>query len=218
MFGAEAITDEAVRSAATGSPADCNRVIDALGPQVRAMIIARLAPNAAQFHAVDDLSQQALMAVTEGLQRLEDTTVAGLRSFTSVVVHHKVADFIRQIDPVRSPPAASLDSSFFERSVAGPLRGFLPASSLSPRSAAAQAESVRQVIVALGGMKPDYRSVITFAFYDQLPMVEIAERMEMSRPAVSMLLMRAVRALRRDVTGSGEIHEAGGPEGTSHAR
>ncbi len=41
MFGAWDIVNEAVRSVVAGSPADCDRVIGAPGPQLRAKIVAR---------------------------------------------------------------------------------------------------------------------------------------------------------------------------------
>ncbi len=216
MFGAESITDDIVRAAAGGSSADRERVMEALGLQVRAMVMVRLAPNAAQMTSVDDLSQQALMAVDEGLGRLEAPTVDGLRAFTSGVVQHKVIDFIRSINPGDTPPAKSLDSSFFEKSLAGPLRELIPATGLTPRSAAARAESVREAIVALGALKTEHRDVIALAFFDQLPMEVIANRLEISRPAASMLLMRALKILRRRLTGSSRLQNGGGPSEQDH--
>jgi DNA-directed RNA polymerase specialized sigma24 family protein len=42
------------------------------------------------------------------------------------------------------------------------------------------------------------------AFFDQLPAAVIAREMGISRPAASMLLIRAVKALRRSVRTTGE--------------
>lgn len=51
-------------------------------------------------------------------------------------------------------------------------------------------------MLELGNLKPEHREAITLAFFDQMTTREIAERMGMSRPAASMLLLRAVTALR----------------------
>ena len=96
MFGAASITDETVRAAVRGDACERNKVLEALTSQVRAMITIRLSPTPAQFHAVDDLVQQSLIALSAGLDTLRDARLAALRSFASVVVGRKVADFLRK--------------------------------------------------------------------------------------------------------------------------
>lgn len=206
MFGAEPITDETVRAAVQGDASDRNKVLEALTSQVRAMITIRLSPTPAQFHAVDDLAQQSLIALSEGLDRLRDVRVAALRSFASVVVGRKVADFLRQNNTANTRPVESLDASFPDHSVFAPMRDILPASTLSPRSLAVRADAIRQIVAELGRLRQNQREIITLAFFDQLPVAEIAERLEMSRPAASMLLLRAVKTLRRNITGSSKVH------------
>ena len=57
-------------------------------------------------------------------------------------------------------------------------------------------------MIELGGLKSEYREAITLAFFDQMTTHDIGERMELSRPAASMLLLRAVNALRRSMRGA----------------
>ena len=57
-------------------------------------------------------------------------------------------------------------------------------------------------MIELGGLKSAYREAITLAFFDQMTTRDIAERMELSRPAASMLLLRAGNALRRSMRGA----------------
>lgn len=206
MFGAESITDETVRAAVQGGAPEREKVLAALTSQVRAMITIRLSPTPAQFHAVDDLAQQSLIALSEGLDRLRDARVAALKSFTSVVVGRKVADFLRHNNTGKTRGLDSIDASLPDHTAFGPLREILPASTLSPRSLAVRADAIRQVVAELGRLKSSHREIITLAFFDQLPMNEIAERLEMSRPSASMLLVRAVKALRRNITGSSKVH------------
>ena len=211
MFGLETITDEMVQAATQDSAADRERIMEAMASQVRAMITVRLSPTPAQFHAVEDLTQQSLMALSEGLARLGHPTVGVLMSYTSVIVARRVADFLRCSGPAKGEALASLDSpasldsSVHDVSDSEPLWQMLSASGLSPRSSLVRAEAVRQVISEVGLLKPAHREVITLAFFDQLQMGEIAERMSVSRPAASMLLIRAVKDLRRTITGFSKV-------------
>ncbi len=206
MYGAESINDETVRAAVQGVALERNKVLEALTSQVRAMITIRLSPTPAQFHAVEDLAQQTLIALSEGLNQLRDARVTTLKSFASVVVGRKVADFLRQNNNAKPRSIDSYDGSLPDSSAFGPLREILPASTISPRSLAVRADAIRQVVAELGRLKRNYREIITFAFFDQLPVNEISERMEMTRPAASMLLVRAVKTLRRNITGSSKVY------------
>src|SRR5260221_625975 len=96
MLGVDSLTDDMVGAAAGGSGEDAGRVIASLENQVRAMTIVRLAPSPAQWHAVDDLVQQSLAAIADGLPTLRQSDLAGLRSFASAVISNKVRDFLRE--------------------------------------------------------------------------------------------------------------------------
>ena len=67
-----------------------------------------------------------------------------------------------------------------------------------------RAELTERLISALGRLSAQYREVITLAFFDQLPVSEIAQQQGVSRAASSMLLLRAVQALRRSLAGSSD--------------
>jgi RNA polymerase sigma factor (sigma-70 family) len=198
MFGAVDLTDEAVRAAAEGSRTALTRVLGALEPQLRVMVLVRLCPTPAQLHSVDDISQQVLTALAAGISRLKSRTAAGLKAYASGIVRHQVADLLRGPGRTGGPAGRvrSLDSTVGELSSAGPLWKFLSASGVSPRTAAERDEQVALLFTELGRLKPEHRDVIVLAFFDQLPTGEIARQMGVSRPAASMLLIRAVRTLR----------------------
>ena len=210
MYETPEVTDALVGAAAARSRSELDKLSGALVPQVRLMVAARLCAAPAQFHAVEEITQQALIAVTSGLDRLQDRTVAGLKAFTSGVVTHKVADFLRG----RGRPGdggraqQSLDSTIAGLSGAEPLWTLLSASGTPPLRAAARAEQITLLFEQIGQLKPDYRAAITLAFFDQLSTKEVAERMETTRGAVSMLLMRAVKTLRRRIGGSSQAENS----------
>ncbi len=217
MQGVAGLTDDTVRAAAEGSREDLSRLLEALQTQVRLMVAARLSPTPAQLHAVDDTAQLVMTALSEGIARLERRTVAGLRAYASGIVARKVADLLRGRGEggKQHPLARSLDSTVTAFSHAGGLWQLLSASDTTPRSAADRAEQVAILLRELGQLKAEYRQIITLAFFDQLPMAEIAEQLDKSRPAASMLLIRAVRALRRNMIGTSTIgHRDGQAPGT----
>jgi RNA polymerase sigma factor (sigma-70 family) len=199
MLGPAHLSDEVVARAVDGSQGDLQRLVEALEPQVRLMVAARLSPSPAQYHVAEDVVQQALTAVAEGIGRLEIRTTAGLRAFTSRIVAHKVSDFLqgRGASPRAGPPVRSLDSTIASTSQSAPLWQFLSVSMASPATAAARAEQVARVMEELGRLKGEQREVITLAYFDGLSTAEIAEQLGVSRNAASMLLLRATRALRR---------------------
>lgn len=201
MYGAADITDDVVRQAADGSQPHLGRIIEALQPQLHLMVSARLSPTPAQYHAVEDLKQQVLLGLAGGLGGLRNRTIGGLKAYISGVVRRTVAEYIRQGRPRSASPkaAGSLDSVVAGLSHAGPLWQFLSASLTSPPTAAGRAEQIAQLMFELGRLKSEHRQVITLAFCDQLSTGEIARQMNLSQNAASMLLLRAVRALRRNM-------------------
>ncbi len=220
MFGASQLTDDIVASAAGRSHDDIvpnddvARIVETIAPQVRLMVTARLSPKPNQYHAIDDIFQQAMLAISTGLTRLENRTVAGLKAYTSRIVANKVADYLRAPAAKASPRNArinSLDSVVAGYSESAPLWQFLSDGGASPLSAVAQHDEVNRIMAELGNLREQEREIITLAFFDQFSTAEIADRMGISRPAASMRLIRAVETLLQNVTGSS------GATGTSDA-
>lgn len=212
MYGAQGLADDIVERAAGGAESERARVASALEPQVRVMVIARLSPHPGQFDAVEEIAQQAMMAVVESLPKLKERTVTGLRSLVSVIVSRRVADFLRGRKRARlgGSPVASLETTVADMSRIGPLWQFLSAGGPTPLSAVGNADQISMVLTELGRLKPEYCEIITLAFFDQLTTREIGERLGVSRRAASMMLLRAINALRTRVTDSG-------PRGAAHA-
>lgn len=202
MIGVAGITDDVIRAAGGGSKDDLARVAQAVQPQICLMIAARLSPSPCQLDAVEDLAQEVLTALMTAITNLDNPTTDGLRAYLSGIVSRQVALFIKTQGTRRAGCGSprSLDSTVAGLSNAGPLWQFLSSSATSPLSAADRAEQARRLLAELGRLGDEYREVITLAFFDQLLPDEIGERLGVSRPAASMLLLRAVRALRNSMT------------------
>jgi len=205
MFSDLELTDGFVAAACAGDVADRNRLMSLIGPRVRAMILVRLAPTASQLESVEDLTQQALLALIEGLAQLRTRTVEALRSYVSIIAERQVANFLRnQANGPGHRRPANVDRLLTDASASGVFTSLLASSGLNPRSAAARAELTRRLVAELGVLKPEHREVIVLSFFDQLHIAEVAERLGINRPAASMLLMRAIKALRRRMTGAAD--------------
>jgi DNA-directed RNA polymerase specialized sigma24 family protein len=130
----------------------------------------------------------------------------------SGIVARQVVDSLRHPTAGRAGlrAAVSLNTTVTSFSQAGPLWQILSASDTSPSSAFGRAEQVSRLIAELGRLKADYREIIILAFFDQLPMLEIARRRGSSPKAASMLLLRAVRTLRRNMGSFSKTRPANG--------
>lgn len=195
MAGPQSISDEIVRRACEGNQSAVRDVIQALARQVRLMAAARLSSAPDRMDALDEITQRALLSLLAGLPRLEIRTGLGLRGFASTIVSRRVADYLRERrseQKTHARPTADPISRELEES----LSIMLTASDTTPCRAAQRGETLTRIATQLGRLLPQHREVIALAFFDQLPTAEIAKRLDISRPAASMLLMRAVRALR----------------------
>lgn len=195
--GSVELTDAIVEAAVSGSKAALRELVHALAPQIRLMVAARLHTARDRFNAVDEVAQRVLLALLDGLPRLERRTVGGLKCYVSAIAARKAADYIClrreskgrpdtvSLDPWR---AAGVDDEVIDI--------VLSASDTTPGRAAEKSEQVQRMLAALDLLRPQYRDAITLAFYDQLSVTDIGAQLGISRPAASMLLMRAVKALR----------------------
>ena len=194
MQGAHEFDDQLVASAAQGEQQALDQLLTIASPQVRVMVAARLSADARQYSAIEDISQVACMDIVRSLPTLRHQTVAAFRAFASTIVSRRVADYLREKQ--RAGVVASLDSTAGGLSGAEPLWQVLSVSGVSPLSAADRADVFARIMQELGLLKKEQREAITFALCDQLSTAEIGERMGISRPAASMLLIRALTTLR----------------------
>lgn len=193
------LSDERVAAAVRGERAALDAVATAVADQARCMVAARLSPTPGHFDAVDDLAQQSLLAMCEGIRRLEAATAEGLKAYLSGIVSRKVADFLRLAARSRVRRGGGGRVREMNWASSDAFTSVLEASGATPSSIAGRAEHADRMLAALGQLKPEHREAVTLAFFDQLPTGRIADLMGISRPAASMLVLRAVRALGREV-------------------
>lgn len=66
MFGAAELTDNLVATAVDGEQADTTRILEMVSPQVELMVTARLSPTPGQLHDVQEITQLAMVALSQG--------------------------------------------------------------------------------------------------------------------------------------------------------
>ena len=187
------LTDEMVRAAVAGAGPERARVLKAIEPCVEMMIVDRLRPTPGQSDAVQDIKQDALLALTAGLSRLRTRTVAGLKQFARRIVRTIVSDWLNT-----RPGLKSLDSTVSRPSGTRRLVEIIAGSGTSPSSAARRAELVQGFWDAVEELKPEYREILKLAFREHLDKTrDIGERLGISREAASMRLKRALEAVQQ---------------------
>lgn len=195
------LEDDLVAAAVGGSKAALEQLLPALTPRIRAMVVTRLSAAPGCYHTTQELTQNALIALTDGISRLERPTVAGLNAFLSGIVTHKVRDALRRPDLAGGGPA-SLDSQAAAGSSIGPLWRTIAGEDPTPSGEAVAGELQERLLEHLGRMHPRHREVIILSLIDRLDTDAIAKRMELTRRGAAMLLLRAVESLKARVTGA----------------
>ncbi len=202
MSSSEDLSESLVQAACTGASGARDRLLPAMRSRLVLMAAARLTAVPNRWCAVEEVVQESLVALLQGLDRLEDRTVAGLKRFAAGIVAHKAADYLKSDGVVvRRRPAVEArwrKQSGEAASVGGAfgIAALLMDSRPSPRSAARRHEAVQLVLTLIGGMSLDQQEVLTLAFFDQLTTVQIGQHLGITREAASMRVCRAVKALR----------------------
>lgn len=181
--------DELVVRAAGGDEAARNALVRALEPRVRRSVQGRLFVfDRAQ--RTDDVVQEVLADVADGLARLRQRDKPSLCAFVQRVVERRVIDEFRRKPPVGLDRPLPLDESIrsLRDAVADPH---------TPSSSAGLQEEIQRLRERLARQRPQDRRLIEMAFFDDLSTVEIAALLGIERTAAAMRLARAIAKLRQ---------------------
>jgi RNA polymerase sigma factor (sigma-70 family) len=206
MFRVRKLTNEMVAAAADGSGEALARILRAVPSWVR-RDLRRLAENDSALHGeMDDFIQEVLIAVANGVKRLERRTVSGMRSYVGGIVRRKWPAWNNG-----RRPRLSIDLPAGPGSSCPPLREALPISGTSPTSAVTHAEGVALLLLEMERLSPNECAALRLRYNEGMRIAEIAGRLGKSREAVAMLVVRARRKLRERLT------SVRGSEGSSDA-
>jgi RNA polymerase sigma-70 factor (ECF subfamily) len=192
------------------------------GP-LRALIAIELGDGIRGRVEVDDILQETLLRAFRSFAGFAGRNGDSLRIWLAGIAHHAVVDEARRLT------AKKHDYRREEALPAEPGRDGkqqqnrspeLPSPAPSPSRILRRKERFERLLDSIEALSPDHRQVIILTRIEQLPIKEVAARMERSEKAVSMLLLRALLALRSvfGETESGGLPSSFSPRALLRAR
>jgi RNA polymerase sigma-70 factor, ECF subfamily len=139
---------------------------------------------------VDDILQETLLRAYRDIERFEYKAPGSFMSWLARIADHVIVDAARS--QKRQKRAAEHVPFRSESNPGGPE----PADSHTPSRIFAENESLGRFVETLARLPEDYRHVILLAKIEGLTTAEIAERLEKSNEATSLLLHRAIKRLQ----------------------
>ncbi len=161
-------------------------------PRLAVLIHYRLSPQMRARGEIDDILQETLLRAFQNFGQFTYRGPGSLMHWLSKIADHVIIDGVRhqnrakrrayEIVPLRSESRPD---------------GADPVDSKTPSRLLAGREELHGLLRRLDELPEPYREVILLARFEGLTTQEIAERLGKSRPAVALLLHRALRQLRQ---------------------
>jgi RNA polymerase sigma-70 factor (ECF subfamily) len=184
---------------------DVGQRLAAQAPRLR-LLVAHLAGRAVRRRVeVDDLVQEVFVRALQSQASIppcEPTTPdaapePALYRFLAGIARHVVIDVARALRAGKRAgglDVLSLGSSSASSTGAGARASRIAIAATGPATAAARAESARDLVAAFEKLEPDHRRVLGLRQFEGLPAAECARRMGRSEAAVHSLYRRALAA------------------------
>jgi RNA polymerase sigma-70 factor, ECF subfamily len=144
----------------------------------------------------DDLVQQTLTRALDKRDRFRGTDDAQRAAWLRTLLSHTLIDAVRKL--ARTGEAERSVEAAIEQSSAR-LEALLAADQTSPSGRFERQERLRRLADALAALPDDQRWAVELKHLQGRALVEVAQRMGRTVPAVAGLLQRGLRALREDL-------------------
>jgi RNA polymerase sigma-70 factor (ECF subfamily) len=144
-----------------------------------------------------DAVQQTLVAAWQGWPHFRGNSEAERMAWLRQILAHQLANLARHYAGTQMRSVCreeSIEQSLSQSS--NRLDRVMLVNDSTPSSVAVENEQRLRLAKAIESMPDDYRQVILFRNFHELPYQEIAARMQRSEGAVRMLWVRALTALR----------------------
>ena len=139
---------------------------------------------------VDDILQETMLRAYRDIERFEYKAPGSFMSWLARIAEHVIVDAARA--QKRHKRAGEHVPFRSESNPGGPD----PADFHTPSRIFSENESLGRFVETLGSLPEDYRRVILLAKVEGLATSEIAQRLEKSNEATSLLLHRAIKRLQ----------------------
>lgn len=158
--------------------------------RVGAMIRSQLAAHLRQTVEVEELVQDTMVRAFRSLERFRWRGNDSFYAWLCAVAKHVV---LKAVERGRRYQALEITSTVI-------------AEGTSPSRAMQRDERFDRLEAAIQDLSPDYKEVVRLARIDGLPIKDIATRMNRSPGAVKVLLLRALRELKRNFGETESLH------------
>jgi len=172
-------TQQLVDGALVGDAAARGLLLERIRPRVVTWCGARMPPSLRAHCEPEDLAQDVLMAVHDGLAGYRGMDTRSFHAWVFRIAENRIRDLLDHAGALKRklPPPLSFSQT-------------------SPSGAAMRRESAERVRAALATLAEDYRVVIRLRRIEERPVPEIAVEMGRTENAVRILYFRALQALR----------------------
>jgi RNA polymerase sigma-70 factor (ECF subfamily) len=201
----EAAVSELIRRCRQGEAAAREQLFHRYEHYLHVLARAQLGRHLRTKCAPSDLVQQTLLEAHRDFGDFQGHHEAELLAWLRRILAHNLYNEARRFGAQQRDCAreVSLDQvqAGVEHSSVALARG-LAADTPSPSQVAAARESAVHLADALARLPDDYQTVLLLRVFEELPAEEVAQRMHRSAGAVRMLQMRALTALREQLSAS----------------
>jgi RNA polymerase sigma-70 factor (ECF subfamily) len=167
-----------------------SRLFEKYRSRLAVLVHYKLGPNLRRDADVDDVLQETLLRAYRDIAQFDYRAPGSFISWLSRIADHVMADMARAQN--RQKRAGEHVPFRSESNPGGPE----PADYHTPSRIFTENESLSRFVDVLGRLPEDYRRVILLAKVEGLTTSQIAERLEKSKEASSLLLHRAIRRLQ----------------------
>jgi RNA polymerase sigma-70 factor (ECF subfamily) len=150
----------------------------------------KLGPNLRRDADVDDVLQETLLRAYRDIKQFEYQAPGSFMSWLARIAGHVIVDMARAQN--RQKRAGEHVRFRSESNPGGPE----PAQYSTPSRIFSENESLSRFVETLSRLPQDYRRVILLAKVEGLATSEVAQRLEKSNEATSLLLHRAIKRLQ----------------------
>jgi RNA polymerase sigma-70 factor (ECF subfamily) len=187
-----------VRRARTGDREAFDLLVERHRTRLESFVELRVWDKLRAFVESDDVVQETLIRAFSSMQGFEWQGESSFFRWLATIAEHVILDLRRRhLETLKRPGnrMVSLDVSSTEKHVK--LLGVGKKMSPTPSQVLRRKERLKRLKEAIGQLSEDHREVIFLCLIWGLSIPEAAQRLERSTNAVSMLLLRALRALRK---------------------
>lgn len=168
----------------TDSPGAWDRLLEAVGPAaLLAVIELRMSTALKRQYPAEDVLQEALLHAWRDRAQHEWRGVRSFRNWLLTIIDHRIQDFAdRSMAQKRGGGTPAVECSALTGS--GTRSALLPWDSTTPSRIAVYREQAAAMRGALERLPDDVRDVVRLRLLEQLPVEEIAQRLQLGASAV----------------------------------